>query len=421
MANYQPPADSNFPRALRPAIQAALDDTPVVLIHGPRQAGKSTLAKSLVGDDFRARYVSLDDLTLLDAARSSPPDFLATFDGPVIIDEVQRAPDLFLAIKEAVDRDRAPGRFLLTGSADVRLVPQVSESLAGRIEIATLWPLSQGEIEGTAERFVDPLFDGDPPTLTGEAMDRTDLLERALIGGYPEVVQRGQRARRTAWFRAYVTTVLQREVRDLAEIEGLTDLPRLMALIAARTGALQNFSELSRASGLPQTTLKRYLSLLEAAFLIRPVSAWSGNLGKRLIKSSRLYPTDTGLMGYLVGLNLDRLNTPGAPTGALVEAFVVGELRKQIGWSATQPTMHHFRSSGQEEIDLVLEDSRGRLVAIEVKASSRVEDRDFRHLRRFKEDVGRKFVAGLVLYSGGDVVSFGKNLHAVPIAALWRG
>ncbi|MGH7566215.1 MAG: ATP-binding protein [Gemmatimonadota bacterium] len=421
MANYQPPTDTNFPRALRPAVQAALADTPVVLIHGPRQAGKSTLAKSLVGDDFPARYVSLDDLTVLDAARSSPPDFLASFDGPVIIDEVQRAPDLFLAIKEAVDRDRIPGRFLLTGSADVRLVPQISESLAGRIEIVTLWPLSQGEIEGIPEGFLDRLFDGEPPTARGEAIDRTELLERALIGGYPEVVQRGQRARRTAWFRAYVTTVLQREVRDLADLEGLTELPRLMALVAARTGALRNFSELSHASGLPQTTLKRYLALLEAAFLIRPLPAWSGNLGKRLIKSPRLYPTDTGLMGYLMGLDLERLDAPGAPTGALIEAFVVGEVRKQIGWSATQPTMHHFRSAAQEEVDLVLEDTRGRLVAIEVKAAARVEDHDFRHIRRFQEDVGRRFVTGLVLHAGREVVSFGPNLHAVPIAALWRG
>lgn len=420
MVDYQPPIENFYPRTLADHVREALADTPVVLIHGPRQSGKSTLARRLVSDGFPAEYVTLDDLTVLGAARASPADFLARFDGPVVIDEAQRAPELFLAIKAEVDRDRRPGRFLLTGSARVRFIPEISEALAGRVEILTLWPLSQGEIEGRRERFVDELFAGRPPRWEGAPLDRGEILERALIGGYPEVVRRRQKARRGRWFASYLTTILQREVRDLAEIEGLTELPRLLALVAARAGGIQNISELARATGMPQTTVKRYLALLVATFLVEKVPAWSGNLGKRLLKSPKLFPVDTGLMGHIVGLDSDGLDAPGAPVGPLLETFVVSEIRKQIGWSEARPTIHHFRSARQEEVDIVLEDPRRRVVAIEVKASAAVDARDFRHLEGLREDLGDRFVAGLVLHTGREAVAFGDRLQAVPIGSLWR-
>lgn len=420
MTNYPPPPSSGlYARALLPALRDALSDTPVVLIHGPRQSGKSTLAKALIADGFPAEYVTLDDLTVLGAATASPADFVARFRGPVVIDEAQRVPELFLAIKAAVDRDRRPGRFLLTGSAHVRFVPEVAEALAGRVEILTLWPLSQGEIEGRREGFVDALFTGSVPPVEGAPIDRRETLERALVGGYPEAVRRRQPARRHRWFASYMTTILQREVRDLAAIAGLAELPRLLSLLAARAGGLQNFSELARASGLPQSTLKRYVALLVATFLVRPVPAWSGNLGKRLIKSPRLYPVDSGLMGHLVGLDGDGLDAAGAPTGALLETFVLAELAKQIGWSAVRPTIHHFRSASQEEVDFVLEDSRRRIVGLEVKASATVGRRDFRHLESLQEALGERFELGLVLYTGTETVPFGAQLHAVPVCALW--
>lgn len=420
MVDYTPPAGGFFTRNLAERVIEALSDTPVVLIHGPRQSGKSTLARHLVSDEFPADYVTLDDLTVLGAARASPGDFLARFDGPVVIDEAQRVPELFLAMKAEVDRDRRPGRFLVTGSARARFIPEISEALAGRVEILTLWPLSQGEIEGRADGFVDLVFRGEAPRAKGDPLDREQILDRALVGGYPEVVSRRQAARRRRWFESYITTIVQREVRDLAEIEGLAELPRLLALVAARAGAIRNFSELARATGMPQTTLKRYLALMVGTFLVERVPAWSGNLGKRLLKSPRLYPVDSGLMGHLVGLEREGLHAPGAPVGPLLETFVVGEIRKQLGWSEVQPKIHHFRSAGQEEIDVVLEDARKRVVGIEIKASSSVERRDFRHLERLRDDLGGRFTLGLVLYTGRETVGFGERLYATPISALWR-
>lgn len=420
MVDYTPPTGEFYRRNLAKRVREALSDTPVVLIHGPRQSGKSTLARHLVSDDFPAEYVTLDDLTVLGAARASPADFLARFDGPVVIDEAQRVPELFLAMKAEVDRDRRPGRFLVTGSARVRFIPEISEALAGRVELLTLWPLSQGEIEGRADRFVDVVFRGEAPRAKGDPLDREQILDRALVGGYPEVVSRRQAARRRRWFESYITTIVQREVRDLAEIEGLADLPRLLALVAARAGAIQNISDLARATGMPQTTLKRYLALLVATFLVEKVPAWSGNLGKRLLKSPKLYPVDSGLMGHLVGLEREGLDVPGAPVGPLLETFVVGEIRKQLGWSDVQPEVHHFRSAGQEEIDVVLEDARQRVVGIEIKASSSVKARDFRHLERLRDDLGERFMIGLVLYTGSETVGFGNRLYATPISALWR-
>jgi len=401
-------------------VREALADTPVVLIHGPRQSGKSTLAKNLVNDEFPAAYVTFDDLTTLGAASSSPADFLERFDGPVVIDEAQRLPELFVAIKAAVDKDRRPGRFVLTGSADVRFVPAVADALVGRVEILTLWPLSQGEIEGRKGTFIDAVFAGHAPQPGAASLRRRELLERALIGGYPEAVRRRQEARRRSWFGAYVSTVLQREIRDLTQIEGLAELPRLLALVAARAGATQNIADLARVSGMPQSTVKRYLALLNAAFLVRRVPAWSENLGKRLLKSPKLYPVDAGLMAHLLGIDAEGLEAAAAPTGALLETFVVGELVKQVGWSETQPVIHHFRTARQQEVDVVLEDARRRIVGIEIKASSTARERDFRHLAFLRDTTGERFKLGVVVYSGQETVSFGERLYAVPVASLWR-
>lgn len=422
MVEFPPPPSSGqlYDRALVSPVREALADTPVVVIHGPRQSGKSTLVRGLIGDEFPAEYVTLDDLTVLGAASASPADFLAGFGGPVVIDEAQRVPELFLAIKSAVDRDRRPGRFLLTGSAHVGFVPEMAEALAGRVEILTLWPLSQGEIEGRKDAFVDAVFSGTVPRPEGEPLNRGEVMTRALVGGYPEVVRRRQPGRRQRWLDSYVTTILQREVRDLANIERLGELPRLLALVAARAGGLQNFAELARASGIPQSTVKRYLALLVATFLVRRVPAWSGNLGKRLLKSPKLYPVDSALMAHLVGLEREGLDVPGAPVGPLLEAFVIGEIAKQIGWSRVQPTPHHFRSARQEEVDFLLEDARRRVVGIEVKASTAVEARDFRHLESLKTDLGERFLLGVVLYTGPDAVAFGERLHALPVWTVWR-
>lgn len=408
-----------IPRNLTAALQEAMADRPVVLLNGARQVGKSTLAQSLL-DGHAAGYLTLDDATVLAAATRDPSGFLNGLAGPVVLDEVQRAPQLFPALKMAVDRDRTPGRFLLTGSADIFLLPALSESLAGRMEILTLWPLSQGEIEGVVEGFVDALFSASfrPPAL--ETTDRTDVLRRVVQGGYPEARTRTSEARRRAWFGSYTTTILQRDVRDLSSIENLTALPRLLSLLAARTATLLNYSELSRSSGIAVSTLKRYFTLLEATFLTQTLPAWSGNLSKRLVKSPKILLVDSGLSCSLLGINESRLEEDPRLLGPLLESFVLMEIRKQVGWSRTIPSLCHYRTQTGQEVDLVLEDASGRIVGVEIKAGASVQERDVRALHELSDALGKRFVRGVVLYLGETFVPFSDKILAVPLPALWR-
>lgn len=421
MVDVQPPAGyatAVFPRHAAAPLRAALADRPVVLLHGARQTGKTTLVRA-VAEDAGARYVTLDDLTVLSAARGDPAGFLAGFAQPLVLDEVQRAPDLLLAIKAAVDRKRTPGRFLLTGSANVLLLPQVAESLAGRMEIVTLWPFSQGEIEGAGEGFIAAAF-GDAPPVLSRRSHADALTDRVLRGGYPEAFPIESAERRRAWFDAYVTSILQRDVRDLARIEGLTELPRLLALLAARPMAQLNYADLSRGIGLPQSTLKRYFALLDAVFLVRLLPPWHANIGKRLVKTPKVLLTDTGLAAHLMGINGARLADNRGLLGGLLESFVAIELIKQAGWSADPPALYHFRTHEGDEVDLVLERRGGAVVGVEVKSAATVTATDFKGLRVLAEAAGRRFRRGIVLYAGAEVVPFGTGLFALPVEALWR-
>lgn len=408
-------------RHLATRILEALADTPVVFLNGPRQSGKSTLAQTLARQEFSADYLTLDDATTLAAARSDPEGFLAGFEGPIVIDEIQRAPELFLAIKAKVDRDRKPGRFLLTGSADVLLMPNVAESLAGRMEILTLWPFSQGEMEKVREGFIDAVFLSPHLSRQYHRIKFSQISERILRGGYPEILTRQADSRRTAWFGSYITTILQRDIRDITHIEGLTALPRLLALLAARTASLTNFSEISRACAIPQSTLKRYMIILETTFLLQALPAWSGNLSKRLVKAPKLVIGDTGLITYLLGLNQDRLLHDPILAGHVFENFVIMELKKQLGWNRTEVRLFHFRTQNGQEVDIVLEDLSGQVVGIEVKSSSSVKTDDFKGLRLLREAIGKRFVRGIVLYAGSEFVPFGPELYALPLSALWSG
>ncbi len=408
-----------IPRNLGALLARSLADTPVVLIHGPRQAGKSTLARQLIADGYPARYVTLDDAIILAAAREDPAGFLSGFDGPIVLDEIQRAPELMLAIKATVDRDRRPGRFLLTGSTKVLLLPQLADSLAGRMEIVTLLPLSQGEIAGGRERFVDLCFGPDWGLPPDGGDDRSEILRRALRGGYPEPVARASESRRSAWYGSYLTAILQRDVRDLADIADLSAVPRLLTLLAARSASLLNYSELSRSLGTPLTTLKRYVTLLENTFLIQATPAWTGGLGRRVVKSSKMALLDTGLMAHLLGLELARFDRDPTLAGPLLETFIGAELRKQIGWSDVQPSLFHFRSANGFEVDLVLEDRAGRLVGIEIKARATVNGADFRGLRMLAAVSGARFARGVVLHTGSQSVAFGDRLWALPMSTVW--
>lgn len=408
-----------FERHMAPALDAALADTPVVLVVGPRQAGKTTLCR-LAADRRGARFLSLDDAATLAAASADPAGFIGAIDGPVIIDEIQKAPALLPAIKLAVDRRREPGRFLLTGSADVLALPRVSESLAGRMEVLTLWPLSQGELAGRREGFVDTLFARTGPDLGATGERRADLVTRALRGGFPEAVARQDPERRRAWFRSYVTTIVERDLPHLGQIEGLTDLPRLLSLLASRSASLLNVAELSRSVGLPHTTLTRYVALLERAFLVRRLPAWAGNRARRVIKTPRVWIPDTGLLGHLAGLTPERLTAEPTATGPLLETFVASELAKQIGWSRTSAELNHFRTHGGAEVDLVLEADDGRLAGIEVKSAASVGAADFKGLDALREIAGKRFHRGVVLYAGGEALPFGRDLWALPVSAVWR-
>ena len=399
-------------------LLAALADSPVVLLNGARQTGKSTLVKTLAVKEHPARYLTLDDTSVLSAIRHDPAGFLAGLDGPVVLDEIQRAPELFVAIKAEVDRNREPGRYLLTGSANVLMLPKLSESLAGRMEILSLWPLSQGELAGTREGFVDAVF-SDTLKLSGPSTnDRNATLDKIIQGGYPETISRKTESRRRAWFNSYITTILQRDVRDLANIEGLTELPRLLSILATRAATLVNYSELSRSTTFPQSTLKRYMSLLEMTFLIQHLPAWSGNMGKRLVKTSKLVMSDTGMLAYLLGATSERIIKEGT-IGPLLENFIVMELRKQSTWSDTAPQMFHFRTQTGQEVDIVLEDASGRIVGIEVKSSATVGSGDFKGLKMLAEVTGDRFLRGIVLYTGREAIPYGQKLFALPVDCLW--
>ena len=385
-------------------LKQALSDTPVVLLNGARQTGKSTLVKQISEQDFHATYISLDDLEVLNAARNDPAGFIAGLEDSVILDEVQRVPELFLPIKASVDRLRKPGRYLLTGSANVMLLPMLSDSLAGRMEILTLWPLSQGEIKGIQETFIDKAFNQNFKFSISNKLEIPDIINKIITGGYPEVLTRDSDMRRKAWFKSYITALLYKDVKELSDIAGLSELPRLLNILGTRISSLLNYAELSRSTTFPQTTLKRYMTLLETLYLIQPLPAWSNNLSKRLVKSPKLMLNDTGLAVYLLGINASKLVQERHLLGPLFENFVVNELRKQASWSETQPQLFHFRSQSGQEVD---------------KAKVTLTNTDFNGLKSFADMVGDKLLRGIIFYLGNNIIPLGKNLHAVPVNLLW--
>jgi predicted AAA+ superfamily ATPase len=394
-------------------LQEAVADTPVVLLTGPRQSGKSTLVQTLVPED---QYFTLDDATVLAAAQTDPAAFVRQPSGMTVIDEVQRVPELLLAIKALVDRDRRPGRFVLTGSANIRFVPRVADSLVGRMEILTLWPFSQGEIAERREGFLDAIRRGRLPDAS-RAVTIEEMAHRIVRGGYPAVYGWSER-RRAVWLRSYVTAVLERDVRELANIEATAALPRLVTLLATRVATLANLADISRTTGIPYTTLQRYMALLERTYLIHQVPAWGTKLGSRVLKSEKLVFADTGLATALLKLSEARLPAEQI-SGPMLENFVIMELHKQASWHRESPQLYHFRTPKGLEVDVVIELEGGELVGIEVTRSQTVTGDDFRGLHELASLAGRRFRVGIILYHGHRVLPFGRNLYAVPITALW--
>ncbi len=405
-----------YPRGLALAIIESLEDSPVVLLNGARQTGKSTLALALLEQGHLDTYLTLDDFTVLDAARSDPAGFIKGLDGRTILDEVQRVPELFLAIKAHVDRTGERGRFLLTGSANAMLLPRISDALTGRMAIHSLGPLTQGELEGRPSTFLHELLGQRRPQWSPTAA-APGLLKRVVRGGFPEVVARQRPRRREAWFEGYLTTLIQRDLRDVARIEATTDVMRLLQLLAGRVGGIINYAHLSSDSGLPQTTLKRYLAHLQALFLLELLPAWSANVNRRLVKASKVHLIDSGLATHLLGQQ--PLDPVRHTTGALLETFVHGELRRQAGWQDSPLRLSHFRTHAGREVDLVVAALDGALVGVEVKHGTEVRTDDLKGLRELREVASPHFRRGVVLYGGDTVVPLGADLQAVPLSCLW--
>ena len=408
-------------RIVRPHLEEALTDTPVVLVHGPRQCGKTTLARS-VGDTAGYGYRTFDDDTLRAAADNDPVGFVATLPERVVLDEVQRVPELFTSIKAAVDRDRTPGRFLLTGSANVLLLPRLADSLAGRMEVLRLHPLSLHEMDGglDAPTFVDRLFRGDMGNWSGERLGER-LAEHVVAGGYPAALARAAGRRRAAWYLAYVETLIQRDVRDLARIHRLDALPRLLSVVAGQTARLLNVADLASPFQLARPTIRDYVTLLEQVFLVDELPPWHSNRLSRLIKTAKLHAGDTGLACALLGIDAEALWADRELYGQMLETFAYGELRRQASGSDAPIAFHHLRDRHGLEVDLVLERSGRRLAGVEVKAAATVRGKDFKGLRKLQEAVGERFASGVVLYDGEQTLPFGDGLWAVPFGALWNG
>lgn len=361
----------------------------------------------------------MDTAAVLAAATDDPDGFVAGLARPAVVDEAQRAPALAVAIKAAVDADRRPGQFLLTGSAGVMALPRLAESLAGRMELHTLWPLSQGEIEGVRETFVDRLFEAELSSFAKASSAEAETVDRLCAGGYPEARGRRPGRRRSAWFDAYVDAILQRDVRELANIERLLDMPRLLGLLATRAGQLVNHADIARTLGLPQTTLKRYMALLETTFLVQRLPAWFANIGKRLAKARKLMLVDTGLLVHLLDADAARLRRDRTLLGHVLENFVAMEVTKQLGWCQRRCRLFHFRTEAGAEVDLVIEDRSGRLVGVEVKCTASLRPQHFAGLRALAGAAGDRFARGVVVYLGAEVVPFGAALHGLPLAEVW--
>ncbi len=404
-------------RGILTNLLQCLEEDAVVFVKGPRQAGKSTLVKSLGGRS----YLTMDDLVVLNAARDNPQGFIEGVSGRVTLDEVQRVPEILLPIKRAVDQERHAGAYLLTGSAEMTALPSVAETLAGRMSTLTLLPFAQCEIEGRPFDLIGKLMADEPWRPEGISQSHREIASRIMRGGFPEAVARKSNEAARRWLRSYVQTIVERDLLEVARVEDVGQVFRLLALLASRTGTLLNFSDISRVLGAPQTTLKRHIALLETVFLISLIPAWSGGMTARLSRQAKIIIGDTGLACVVAGVDEAGLLSNPVMLGQMLETLVAGELAKAATWSSEPVSLLHFRSHDQREVDLVIEGVGGRVCGIEVKLSGGVTGDDFRGLRRLREAAGERFHHGYLVYGGGTSVPFESNLTALPLSALFNG
>ena len=404
-----------YPRYIKTRIEEALTDTRVVLISGPRQSGKTTLATDIASD--RIPFLTLDDTNVLRSAINDPVGFIRGLDRAVI-DEIQRAPDLLLSIKSTVDDDRTPGRFLLTGSANLMTVPKTADSLAGRMEVIRILPLSQAELLSKQSNFIDRAFAAQTP-----AADRfilgDGLIETVLSGGYPEALGRKKWGRKQDWYNSYLDAIVQRDVRDIAHVEHLAVMPKLLAVLAEHSGQLVNYTGIGAALGLNHVTTRKYVKVLESLYLVHTLQPWFTNRLKRLTKSPKLHFLDAGLLAAMRDVTPDVIRKEKTAFGTILETFVFSELRKIESWSAQRCLFSHYRDKEKNEVDIVLQNRRGEIIGVEVKASATVSADDFSGIRKLAIACGDRFIQGLVLYDHDRTVPFADNMFAAPLSSLW--
>lgn len=408
-----------FPRNIQPRVLEALVDTPVVLLSGPRQAGKTTLVRQLSGSE--RRYLTLDDELTRLAAKEDPVGLIRSLDNAVI-DEIQRAPDLLLAIKKAVDEDRRAGRFLLTGSANLMALPSIADSLAGRMETLVLLPLAQCEIAANPESsltWLDTLFADGMLAATQPAVG-DELVDKVIRGGYPEALSREDNRRRKTWAKQYIDSLIQRDIKDIASIDKLDQVPRLLRALAQTAGQLCNYSQLGGQVGLDHKTASKYIAIFEQMYLMQRVPPWSGNRLSRLVKTPKLQFIDSGLLSVLLSFS-DPMRQRNL-FGQLLESYVFAELRKQITWSEGEYGLFYYRDKDQYEVDFVVEHASGDIIGIEVKAAASVSISDLAGLKRLASVAHQHFKAGFILYDGTETLPLGRindrPLWAMPIATL---
>ncbi len=413
------PSQAHIPRLLQARLLESIADTPVTLVHGPRQSGKTTFVKA-VGQSLGYQYITFDDDVQVEATVDDPIGFVERLGPRAILDEVQRVPHLFTSIKAAIDRNRAPGRFIMTGSANVLMVPALADSLAGRIGMLRLHPFAQAELHGHPAPFLDTLF------ANGFRASRTERLGRSLTemvatGGYPEAVARTAPHRRADWLRAHVDTQIQRDVRDLARIRSLEIEPRLLTLASTLTAQLVNVTGLARTLGVARPTIEEHLTLLENIFVLDRLPAWHTNRIKRIARTPKLHVGDSGMAAALGDRDAVQLEADRPYFGRLLETFVFQELRRQASWHEHRTGFSHYRDAQQYEVDIVLERGSHLVAGVEVKAAASVNPRDFVGLHRLHAAAGEAFVCGVILYDGELGYRVGENLWALPIRTLWEG
>lgn len=406
-------------RLIVPRVRAAMADTPVVVVNGARQVGKSTLVTELLGLPGRVEVMTLDHEPTLRASSNDPRTFVERSVDTLVIDEAQLEPRLFRAVKASVDTDRRPGRFVLTGSARLLTVPDMADALVGRVEVVELWPFSEIELAGSRSSVLD-VIDRSPGRLVANGVvRRNELAELVVRGGFPEPVGRVP-ARRRAWFDAYASTSVTRVVNQIADLDRVAEIPRLLRILAARSGEELNVAKLASEFGWTARTIDAYLSQLSSAFILQLLPAWSVNLSSKVVHRPKIHLLDAGLAAALCGLTVDRLLGDPDRFGGLLETFVVMELRKQLSWSEAQPSLWHFRDRGGAEVDVVIEYPDGRIAAIEVKSGATPSHADARGLRLLRDRLGDRFHHGYLATTAPEAHPLEDRISAIPVTALWR-